>query len=71
MLVHCVELQITKLGWMGMPTSSNPGPSIVMGCEFDIDCDDAGTECEGGRGCRTPVPFGIPLGAWTGLIANC
>ena len=31
-------------------TSSNPGPSIVMGCEFDMDCD-AGTECcEGGRG---------------------
>ena len=47
-------------------TSSNPGPSIVMGCEFEMDCD-AGTECwEGGRGCRTPFPFCIPLGAWTG-----
>lgn len=45
-------------------TSSNPGPSIVIGCcEFDIDCE-AG--CDGGRGCRTPFPFCIPLGVWTG-----
>ena len=51
---HCSALYWSKIS-LGMGnvfclTSSNPGPSIVIGCEFDMDCD-AGTECcEGGRG---------------------
>ncbi len=73
MSVCCIAFgpnrEVSLDGWMDgwvMPTSSNSGLSIVMGCEFDMDCDDVGAECDGGRGCSTLFPFGIPLGAWTG-----